>query len=100
MLEDKTAGHKQSGGFLEGVRDNLIQALNNFLIQANQHHALLDLLFRQKEEVAGDVVLGGRLSCSNCEIVKLKILRRMRKASTRVQTLGFRRADFALSRSW
>lgn len=35
--------------------------------QADQGCAQLDLLFRNKEEVAGDGILGGRLGCSDCE---------------------------------
>lgn len=39
-----------------------------------QSHTLLDLLFINKEEVAVDVILSGRLGCSDCEIVRPKSL--------------------------
>jgi len=50
--------------------------------------------------MVGDAKLNGSLCCSDHEITKLKILWGLRKASTRAQTLGFRRAHFCLSKSW
>ena len=86
------AGCKQSREFLEGVKDS-------FLI-LTAGCAQLDLLFRNEENFVGDVNLNGSLVCSDHEIMKLKILWGVKKASTGAQTLGFRRADFGLSKSW
>lgn len=41
---------------------------------AKQCHTQLELLFINKEEMAVDVILSGRLGCSDCEIVRPKTL--------------------------
>ena len=45
-----------------------------------------------------DVIISGSLGCSNSEIMKFKILKGMRKESSKVQTLDFRQAEFGLFR--
>lgn len=54
--------------------------------------AQLDLLFTDKEELAGDLIINGRLGCSDHGIVGCSILRG--KVADRVQTIDFKRPDF------
>jgi len=57
---------------------------------------LLDLLLRNKEGLAGDVKAGGRLGCSDHEMVEFRILRGGRRAISWNKTLDLRRANFGL----
>jgi len=70
--EDYTARHAQSRRFLQKMD-------NNFLLQVveepTRKGALLDLVLTKKEQLVEDVKAGGRLGCSNHEMVEFKILR-------------------------
>lgn len=52
-----------------------------------QLDALLDLVLTTKEGLLRSVIISGTVGCSNHEIVVLMILRGVRKANGRVQTL-------------
>jgi len=58
--------------------------------------ALLDLILTNKEGLVEDVKVGGRLGCSNHEMVEFRILRGRSRAISRIKTLDFRRAKFGL----
>jgi len=61
--------------------------------------ALLDLVITNKEGLVKDVKVGGRLGCSDHEIVfmvEFRILCEGSRAISRIKTLDLRRADFAL----
>ncbi|GAB0177254.1 hypothetical protein GRJ2_000190600 [Grus japonensis] len=92
---DNAAEHKQSRKFLECVDDN-------FLLQVTEEPmrrgAMLDLILTNKEGLVGDVKLKGSLGCSDHGIVEFNILRAVRRAHSKLTTLGFRRADFSLFR--
>ena len=59
---------------------------------------LLDFLFVNREGLVGDVMVGGCLGHSDCEMVEFKIFSVMRKKDSRVATLDFRRANLRLLR--
>jgi len=58
--------------------------------------ALLDLVLANKEGLVEDVKVGGRLGCSDHEMVEFRILHGGSRAISRIKTLDLRRADFAL----
>jgi len=58
--------------------------------------ALLDLVLTNKEGLVEDVKVGGRLGCSDHEMVEFRILRGGSRAISRIKTLNFRRANFGL----
>ena len=60
--------------------------------------ALLDLVLTNKEGLVEDVKVGGRLGCSDQEMVEFRILRGGSRAISRIKTLDLRRADFAPAR--
>ena len=57
---------------------------------------LLDLVLTNKEGLVGDVKFGGSLGCSSHEMVEFRILYGRSKATSRITTLDFRRANFNL----
>jgi len=83
----------QSRRFLQSIDDNfLIQVVE----EPTRKGALLDLVLRNKEGLVEDVKVGGRLDCSNHEMVEFRILRGGSRAISRIKTLDFRRASFGL----
>jgi len=60
--------------------------------------SLLDLVLTNKEGLLEDVKVGGRLGCSDHEMVEFRILRGGSRTISRIKTLNLRRADFALFR--
>lgn len=75
---------------MEGVRE-LVNTLAGW---ADCSDALLGLLPMNKEELVGDVIINGNLGYSNHKTNE----QRMKKVSSRVQPLGFKRAYFSLFR--
>lgn len=59
---------------------------------------MLDLVFTSKEGVVRNMQLKGRLCCSDHKAVKFQILGIVRSMHTKLTTLEFRRADWALFR--
>jgi len=58
--------------------------------------SLLDLVLTNKEGLVENVKVGGRLSCSDHEMVEFRIQRGGSRAISRIKTLDLRRADFGL----
>jgi len=58
--------------------------------------ALLDLVLTNKEGLVEDVKVGGRLGCSDDEIVEFRILCGGSRAISRIKTLDIRRPNFGL----
>jgi len=91
--EDHTARHAQSRRFLQSNNDNfLIQVVE----EPTRKGALLDLVLTNKEGLAEDMKAGGRLGCSDPEMVEFRILHGGSRAISRIKTLDFRRANFGL----
>ena len=59
---------------------------------------LLDLVLTNKEGPAGDVKVGGSLSCSDHEMVEFRLLRGGSRAISRITSLDLRRANLGLFR--
>jgi len=58
--------------------------------------ALLDLVLKNKEGLVDDVKVGGRLGCSDHEMVEFRILRGGSRALSMIKSLDLRRANFGL----
>jgi len=58
--------------------------------------ALLDLVLTNKEGLVEDMKVGGRIGCSEHEMVEFRILRGGIRAISRIKTLDYRRANFGL----
>ena len=58
--------------------------------------ALLDLVLTNKEGLVEDVKVGGRLGCTDREMVEIRILHAGSRAISRIKTSEFRRANFGL----
>jgi len=73
---------------------------DNFLMQVveepTRKGALLDLVLTNKEGLVEDVKVGGRLGCSDHEMVEFRILRGGSREISRIKTLDLRRANFGL----
>jgi len=83
----------QSRRFLQSIEDNfLIQVVE----EPTRKGALLDLVLTNKEGLVEDVRVGGRLGCSDHEMVEFRILRGGSRAISGIKTLDFRRANFGL----
>ena len=64
--------------------------------ESKKKGALLDFVLTNKEGLVEDVKVGGRLCCSDREIVDFRILHGGRRAISRIKTLDFRRANSGL----
>jgi len=60
---------------------------------------ILDLLFVNREDLVGDVKVGGLLGKSGHEMLDFSIFVEPRRVVCRTATLDFRRADFNLFRT-
>jgi len=58
--------------------------------------ALLVLVLTNKEGLVEDVKVGGRLGCSDHEIVEFRILSGGSRTISRIKTLDLRKANFGL----
>ena len=91
--DHNTAEKKQSRKFLEYMEDKfLIQLVS----EPTREGALLDLLLVNREELVGEVKVGGRLGCSDHEMIEFLILRETKRGVSKTATLDFRRANFDL----
>ena len=91
--EDDTARQAQSRRFLQSMDDNfLIQVVE----ESSRKGALLDLVLTNKEGLVEDVKVGGRLGCSDHEMLEFRILHGRSRAISRIKTLDFRRANSGL----
>lgn len=71
-----TAERKQSRSFLECVEDNLLTQL---MREPTREGTLLDLLFKNREGLVGDVVSGGLLGHNGYEMVEFSMLEKVGK---------------------
>lgn len=81
--------------FLECVEDNL---LTQVVREVAGESTPLDLLFAYREGLVDDVVVGGCLGHSDCEVIEFLIFCEVRNAVSRTSALGFQSADFDLFR--
>jgi len=91
--EDHTARHTQPRRFLQSIDDNFLMQV---VEEPTRKGALLDLVLTNEEGLVEDVKVGGRLGCSNHEIMEFRIQRGRSRAISRIKTLHFRRASFGL----
>jgi len=89
--EDHTARQAQSGSFLQSIDNFLMQVVE----EPTRKDALLDLVLTNKEGLVEDVKVGGRLGCSEHEMVEFRILHGGSRAISRIKTLDLRRANFS-----
>jgi len=91
--EDHTARQAQRRRFLQSIDDNFLMQV---VEEPTRKGALLDLVLTNKEGLVEDVKVGGRLGCSDHEMVESRILRGGSRAISRIKTLDLRRAKFGL----
>jgi len=89
--EDHTAMQEQSRRFLQSIKDNFLMQV---VEEPTRKGALLNRILTNKEGLVGDVKVGGRLGCSDHEMVEFRILRGGTRAISRIKTLDFRRDNF------
>ncbi|PKU39622.1 adaptin ear-binding coat-associated protein 1 [Limosa lapponica baueri] len=93
--EYNMAEREQPRRFLEYVDDNfLMQVVSG----PTRESALLDLLLVNRDELVGEVKVGGRLGHSDHETIGFSILGETRRGITKTATLDFLRANFDLFR--
>ena len=93
MLEKQHVRHAQSRRFLQSIEDNF---LTQVVEEPTRQDVLLDLILTNKEGLVEDVRVGGSLGCSDHEMVEFRLLRGRSRATSRITTLDFRRANFGL----
>jgi len=91
--EAHTVRQAQSRRFLQSIDDNFLMQV---VEEPTRKGALLDLVLTNKEGLVEDVQAGGRVSCSDHEIVEFRILCGGSRVISRIKTLDPKRADFAL----
>ena len=91
--EDHTARQAQSRRFLQSIDDNFLMQV---VEEQTRKGALLDLVLTNKEGLVEDVKVGGRLGCSEHEMVEFRMLRGGSRAINMIKTLDLRRANFGL----
>lgn len=71
---------------------------DNFLVQSasepTRGGTLLDLLFVIREELVGDVMIGGLLGYGYHEMIEFSIPKEVRREYNRTATLDYQRANF------
>jgi len=83
--EDHTARHMQCRRFLQSIDDNFLMQV---VEEPTRKGTLLDLVLSNKEGLAEDVKVGGRLGCSDHEMVNFRILCGGSRVISRIQNLG------------
>lgn len=78
---------------MEYIDDNF---LTQVIEEPSRRGAILDLVLSSREELVGNAVFQGSLGCSDHEMVEFENLRAMRRASSKLSALDFRRAEFGL----
>ncbi|PKU47773.1 nipped-b-like protein [Limosa lapponica baueri] len=79
--EYNTADREQFRRFLECVEDNFLMQL---ISELTRESALLDLLLVNREELVGEVEVGGRLGHSDHEMIEFSILGETRRKAVRI----------------
>ena len=64
--------------------------------EPSREGALLDLLLVNREELAGEVKVGGCLGCSDHEMIEFSILGETKRGVSKPATSDFQRANFDL----
>ena len=95
--EDHTARQAQSRRFLQSIDDNFLMQV---VEEPTRKGALLDLVLTNKEGLVEDVKVGGRLGCSDHEMVEFMILRGGSRAISRIKTLTSGGLTLTSSRSY
>jgi len=90
-----TAERKQSRMFLQCVEDNF---LTQPVSEPARGGASLDLLFANREELVGDVVVRGCLGLSDHEMIEFSVPGEVKSGVGKTTTMDFRRAEFGLFR--
>ena len=91
--EHRTADTNRSRKFLKHIGDNfLVQVLR----ELTRRGALLDLLFVNREGLAGQVVIGGCLGHSDHKEVEFQIVGNRRKTASKTLALDMGRAGLGL----
>ena len=85
--------YEQSRRFLECTDENFFLQVRE---ETTRRGALHELIFTNKEGLVGAVKVKGSRSCSDHEMVELRILRAGRRVKRKLTTLTFRKADFGL----
>jgi len=91
--EDHTARHSQSRRILQSIDDNFLMQV---VEEPTRGGALLDLVLTNKEGLAENVKVRGRLGCGDQEMVEFRILHGGSRAISRIKILDFRRANSGL----
>lgn len=86
-------GTSNLGGFWSALMTTSLTQMNK---KQERRDTLLDLTLANKEEQVRDVMARGNLCCSDCGMVKFRIVRGETKVNSRITTLSFRRTDFGL----
>ena len=92
--QSNKARHTRSRQFLQCIGDYFLTQVVGDLMWRG---VLLDLVFSIEEGLVRDEKAGGRLGCSDHEVVAFKILCGRIKAISRSATLDFRRAYLKVS---
>ncbi|GAB0205778.1 hypothetical protein GRJ2_003043400 [Grus japonensis] len=91
--EYHTMNTNKTRKFLKHVEDNLLVQVTKEVIRKG---VLLELLLMNKEELVGEVVIGGCLGHSDHEVVEFQIVGERRKTTSKTSTLDMERANFGL----
>jgi len=81
--EDHTARHLQSSRFLQSIDDNFLMQV---VEEPTRKGALLGLILTNMEGLVENVKVGGRVGCSDHEIVEFRTLRGGSRAISRIKT--------------
>lgn len=93
--QGNTAGHKESGEFVESIDDSfLTQVINDW----TRVGPLLNMISTNKKELVGGGKVREILDCTAHEMLEFRIQREGNKAKSRITALDFSRADFVLFR--
>jgi len=97
IISGKTTqlGRRNPRRFLQSIGDNILMQV---VEEPTRKGALLDLVLTNKEGLMEDVKVGGRLGCSDHEMVKFRVLHGGSRAINRITALDLRRAKFGLFR--
>ena len=95
IISGKTTqlGRRNPRRFLQSIGDNILMQV---VEEPTRKGALLDLVLTNKEGLMEDVKVGGRLGCSDHEMVKFRVLHGGSRAINRIKTLDLRRFNFSL----
>ena len=91
--EDHTARQTQSKRFLQSIDDNFLMQV---VEEPTRRRRSAGPCTNEQRGTGEDVKGGGRLGCSDHEMVEFRILHGGSRAISRIKTLDLRRANFGL----